>query len=53
MNAAVDRIEVPEKNGKATYMGASRVAALVALVQWGVIEVHPWLAQAGSSGRTS
>jgi len=42
VNAAVDRIEVPEKDGKATYMGASSAAALVALVQWGVIELHPW-----------
>jgi len=42
VNAAVDRIEVPEKNGKATYMGAASAAALAALVQWGVIEIHPW-----------
>jgi bifunctional non-homologous end joining protein LigD len=28
VNAAVDRIEVPEKNGKATYMGAASAAAL-------------------------
>jgi bifunctional non-homologous end joining protein LigD len=42
VNAVVDRVEVPEKDGKATYMGASSAAALVALVQWGVIEIHPW-----------
>ena len=42
VNAAVDRIVVPESDGKATYMGASSAAALVALVQWGVIEMHPW-----------
>ena len=42
VNAAVDRIQVPEKTGTATYMGASSAKALAALVQWGVIELHPW-----------
>ena len=42
VNAAVARIEVPEGNGTATYMGASTARALVSLVQWGVIEMHPW-----------
>ncbi|MFO1304463.1 MAG: DNA ligase D [Burkholderiales bacterium] len=43
VNAAVARIEVPESKGKtATYMGAKSPAALAALVQWGVIEMHPW-----------
>ena len=42
VNEAVDRIEVPEKEGTATYMGAASPAALVALVQWGVLEMHPW-----------
>ena len=42
VNAAVDRIEVPEGDGTAIYMGASSAKALVALVQWGVIELHPW-----------
>src|SRR5207244_1177608 len=42
VNAAVARVQVPESNGTATYMGANSVAALVGLVQWGVIEFHPW-----------
>ena len=42
VNAAVDRIQVPEGKGTATYMGAASAKALVALVQWGVIEMHPW-----------
>jgi bifunctional non-homologous end joining protein LigD len=39
---AVSRVTVPEGNGKATYLGADSAAALVGLVQWGVIELHPW-----------
>jgi bifunctional non-homologous end joining protein LigD len=42
VNPAVDRIEVPEGGGTATYMGARNATALVALVQWGVLELHPW-----------
>jgi bifunctional non-homologous end joining protein LigD len=42
VSPAVARIEVPEGKGAATYMGASTAEALVALVQWGVIEMHPW-----------
>jgi bifunctional non-homologous end joining protein LigD len=42
VNAAVARIEVPESDGTATYMGASTAKALASLVQWGVIELHPW-----------
>jgi len=43
VNAAVARIAITESGGgKATYMGASSAAGLVGLVQWGVIEVHPW-----------
>ncbi|MEO8486987.1 MAG: DNA ligase D, partial [Betaproteobacteria bacterium] len=51
VNAAVARIEVPEKNGTATYMGASTAAALVSLVQWGVIEIHPWGSRKPKLGR--
>jgi bifunctional non-homologous end joining protein LigD len=42
VHEAVDRVEVPEKSGTATYMAARSAAALVALVQWGVLEMHPW-----------
>jgi bifunctional non-homologous end joining protein LigD len=42
VNPAVTRVEVPEGSGKATYMAANSLAALIALVQWGVLELHPW-----------
>jgi len=42
VHAAVPRIAVPENGGAATYFGANSAQALVGLVQWGVIELHPW-----------
>ena len=42
VNPAVARVVVPEGGSKATYMAANSVSALVALVQWGVLELHPW-----------
>jgi bifunctional non-homologous end joining protein LigD len=39
---AVTRVEVPEGKGAATYFSADCAAALAGLVQWGVIELHPW-----------
>jgi bifunctional non-homologous end joining protein LigD len=42
VNAAVTRVEVPEGGGTATYFAAGTAKALAALVQWGVIELHPW-----------
>jgi bifunctional non-homologous end joining protein LigD len=42
VNPAVTRVVVPEGGGEATYMAANSLSALVALVQWGVLELHPW-----------
>lgn len=42
VNAAVRRVEAPESSGMATYLSADSAAALAGLVQWGVIELHPW-----------
>jgi bifunctional non-homologous end joining protein LigD len=42
VHEAVTRVEVPENNGPAIYFSAATTAALVGLVQWGVIELHPW-----------
>lgn len=42
VDAAVTRVEVPEGKGTATYFAAYSLPALVALVQWGVVELHPW-----------
>ncbi len=40
--ASVGRIDVPEGKGTVPYAEASSATALAALVQWGVIEMHPW-----------
>ncbi len=42
VHASVSRIEVPEGGGTATYFAANSLQALVGLVQWGVVELHPW-----------
>ena len=42
VHASVSRIEVPESGGTATYFSANTAQALAGLVQWGVIELHPW-----------
>lgn len=39
---AIDRVEVEEADGPACYMTANTPAALVALVQLGVLEFHTW-----------
>jgi bifunctional non-homologous end joining protein LigD len=45
--AAMGRVVVPEGDGRATYMMANSLSAVVALVQMSVLELHPW----GSSAR--
>jgi len=42
VHAAVSRVKVPEGDHTATYLAADSLPALVGLVQWGVIELHPW-----------
>ena len=42
VHASVSRVEVPEGGGTATYFAANSLQALVGLVQWGVVELHPW-----------
>jgi bifunctional non-homologous end joining protein LigD len=42
LHEAVGRIEVPESKGTATYSEVHSAAGLVGLVQWGVLEIHPW-----------
>ncbi len=39
---AVTRLRVPAKESIVAYPSAGSAAALAALVQWGVIELHPW-----------
>jgi bifunctional non-homologous end joining protein LigD len=42
VDKSVARVAVPEAKGTATYFSAGSSEALVSLVQWGVIELHPW-----------
>ena len=42
VHASVKRVQVPDGEGTATYFAANSLQALVGLVQWGVIELHPW-----------
>ncbi|MEO8441520.1 MAG: DNA ligase D [Betaproteobacteria bacterium] len=42
VNAAVTRVDVRVSAGRATNFAANSLPALVGLVQWGVIELHPW-----------
>ena len=42
----LDRVEVETSEGAATYMMANSVSAVVALVQLGALELHPWGASA-------
>jgi bifunctional non-homologous end joining protein LigD len=42
VDAAVERVNVTTSEGPARYMTANSLSALVALVQMGVLEIHPW-----------
>lgn len=42
VHQSVTRVDVPVSGGRATYFAANSVQALVGLLQWGVIELHPW-----------
>ncbi len=50
VDRAIDRVKVETSDGPATYMMANSVSAVVALVQMGVLEIHPWGATAGKLG---
>jgi len=39
---AIGRLEIEEDDGRATYMVADRLEALLGLVQMGVLELHTW-----------
>ena len=51
VHEAIDRVEVEETDGTACYMVANTPAALVALVQLGVLEFHTWGATEGRLDR--
>jgi bifunctional non-homologous end joining protein LigD len=42
VHEAIDRVEVEETEGRACYMVANTTAAIIALVQLGVLELHTW-----------
>ncbi len=42
VDAAIERVRVTTSEGPARYMMANSLAALVALVQMGALELHPW-----------
>lgn len=42
LSARIPRIEIEEKRGKGSYVYVRSAADLVALVQAGVLELHPW-----------
>jgi len=46
----IDRIDISEGRGEKPYMMANSVSAIVALVQMGVLEIHPWGSRAPRLG---
>jgi bifunctional non-homologous end joining protein LigD len=51
MPDAVRGVEVHEKTGPATYMAIHDLSGLIALVQMGVLEIHPWGSRADRPDR--
>ncbi|HEX5463328.1 MAG TPA: DNA ligase D, partial [Burkholderiales bacterium] len=47
MAGDIGHVEVTESHGKATYMTADNVSALVGMVQMGVLELHTWGSREG------
>jgi len=47
---AIARVAIETSDGEAQYMMANSVSALVALLQMGVLEIHPWGSRAKSLG---
>jgi bifunctional non-homologous end joining protein LigD len=50
-SSELTRIEVPDKEGTATYLTADTAPALISLVQMGVLELHTWGAGKGHLDR--
>jgi bifunctional non-homologous end joining protein LigD len=46
----IDRIDIREGGGEQPYMIANSISAVVALVQMGVLEIHPWGSRAPKLG---
>jgi bifunctional non-homologous end joining protein LigD len=46
----IDRIEIQESDGTDIYMMANSVSAIVATVQMGALELHPWGSRANKLG---
>jgi bifunctional non-homologous end joining protein LigD len=46
----IDRIDIREGSGTQPYMMANSVSAVVALLQMGVLEIHPWGSRAPKLG---
>lgn len=51
IDEAVQRVRVQESSGAALYASAGSAKALAALVQWGVVELHPWGSRAPQLAR--
>lgn len=47
VDEAIERVEVQTSDGPAQYMMANSKRALIALVQMGALELHPWGSRAG------